>query len=350
MRTTHNSEALSPSTPTRELIPVLASVPHSRINRATAHVGPSHSSPESSRPPGHDHALCVVCISCPSPRPIFGRRGAPWPWDMRSSSRSPGLPGAHLCLAAPVHSRSPDALACIQGPILPVHDLRYAWRKTLRAPHALPRPSPAQCRSAFAFAGFPPRGPWDPLRKSRWRFALTVLGKQSSTSPNVMLMDSSTNACSSFWQVRPKPPWMPQCLMASRRTTSSTVASMFRETFQPSMGQTSDAALRQPLFSAASPKRVDSKGQQTRLLGPDRVFLVQESPPGGTVVHCGVSHCSVRPAVNTRHFSRCTSTGLGKVIKAIGIACALPCAPGRAMRRRTPPALRPSTSLSAPSR
>lgn len=297
---------------------------------------------------------CLHLLSVPSS--YFWQAWSPLaPGHAIITSRSPGLPGAHLCLAAPVHSRSPDALACIQGPITPVHDLRYAWRKTLKAPHALPRPSPAQpspaqiciciciCRfSSEKTLGSPSSEPLAVCADSPWQ------AKQHVTQCHA---DGFQHQCLLLLLAgQAQTSWMPQCRMASRRTTSSTVASMFRETFQPSMGQTSDAALRQPPSSAASPKHVDNKGQQIRLLGSDRVFLVQESPPGGTVVHCSVSHCSVRPAVNTRHFSRCTSTGLGKVIKAIGIACALPCAPGRAMRRRTPPALRPSTSLSAPSR
>lgn len=68
----------------------------------------------------------------------------------------------------------------------------------------------------------------------------------------------------------------------------------------------------------------------------DFFFLVQESPPGGTAVHCGVSHCSMRPALNTRHFSRCKGLAWGKIIKAFGIVCGLPCAPGRAVRPPDP--------------
>lgn len=59
-------------------------------------------------------------------------------------------------------------------------------------------------------------------------------------------------------------------------------------------------------------------------------FLVQESPPGGTAVHYLVSHCSMRPAVNTRHFSRCRALGWGKAIRAFGYSipttmCTGPC-------------------------
>lgn len=35
-------------------------------------------------------------------------------------------------------------------------------------------------------------------------------------------------------------------------------------------------------------------------------------------MHCLVSHCSMRPAVNTRHFSRCRALGWGKAIRAFG--------------------------------
>lgn len=76
----------------------------------------------------------------------------------------------------------------------------------------------------------------------------------------------------------------------------------------------SDAIPSQPPFSSFSPTSIGEKEP----LSSVRVFLVQESPPGGTAVHCLVSHCSMRPAVNTRHFSRCRALGWGKAIRAFG--------------------------------
>jgi hypothetical protein len=67
-------------------------------------------------------------------------------------------------------------------------------------------------------------------------------------------------------------------------------------------------------------------------------FGSEESPPGGTAVHSGVSHCSMRPAVNTRHFSRCRVLSLLRYtayclawVEPFEMVRGLPCAPGRAM-------------------
>lgn len=112
-------------------------------------------------------------------------------------------PGAQLCLAAIVHSRSPDALACIQDPSYRSMIYNMPGGNPEDTAHDTPaRPSLLQiCICRFSPRG--PLGPGIPFRQTLWRFALTVLGKQSGTSPNVMLMDSNTNACL-FGQIRYK--------------------------------------------------------------------------------------------------------------------------------------------------
>lgn len=152
---------------------------------------------------------------------------------MRSSSRSPGLLGLNRALQ---HLSTPDALACIQGcpgPIIPVHDLQVCLEATLNYEDSA-HDTPAQPAADLHLQVFPQRTlePGIPFRQTLWRFSLTVLGKQSSTSPNVMLMDSSKHQRLLLLAGPVRTSCMLQCLMPSQLTTSSTVASMFRETFQ----------------------------------------------------------------------------------------------------------------------
>lgn len=74
----------------------------------------THSSTESSRPPGLDYAACTVCPSLVRPLLLFlADVEPPGPGGMRSSSRSPGLLGLNCALQ---QLSTPDALACIQDP------------------------------------------------------------------------------------------------------------------------------------------------------------------------------------------------------------------------------------------
>lgn len=143
------------------------------------------------------------------------------------------------CSSCPLPTRSLASQGCQagQGPIIPVHDLRYAWtlEATLRkTPRTIPRPRPASPDQPGAdlHLQVSPEDPGFPFRQCLWRSSLTVLGKQSSTSPNVMrpIPDS-------FWQVRSRHYACANSLRHHSPPLSHFLRQFLKKTREPGLGQ-----------------------------------------------------------------------------------------------------------------
>lgn len=164
---------------------------------------------------------------------------------------------------------------------------------------------------------FPPEGPWDSLLSDSLAFCADSpwQAKQHVTQCHA---DGVQQQCLLDLAGQVQTSCMHQGLMASQLTTGSPVASMFvSRNFTPLI----EANVRCHPNTSLISRRLLWEARQRRFtisLSSVRFSWSKESPPGGTAVHCGVSHCSMRPAVNTRHFSRCRVLAWEKQLSLLG--------------------------------
>jgi hypothetical protein len=198
-------------------------------------VGPRPAT-QSSRPPGLDYRMRLPPSGslCPSCAPIFGRRGPPLALGHTIIITISRTSGAQPCLASIVHSRR----ACSHPRDPSYRSMIYGMpggnperhRTQYPGPAQPAQPSPAQ----ICICRFPPEGPWDSLSSGSLAFCADGpwQAKQHVTQCNADgVLQHPMPAC--FGRSGPELHACPYaCFMASQLTTSSPVASTFRETFQ----------------------------------------------------------------------------------------------------------------------